>query len=182
MREGAWEAGTCWELQSCCLLTRPTAQPVSCPLQRDGRTCSDGAGWWLFLKFTPSQNPACTLPVGALPKPSPLGITANPSFAAESSKFIFHLLEWFPEFRDFLPECCYLLESPPMVSFLPSFLAVDFSIKLIEFICLSSMINNKMLILRASESPDQCACLRDTLPSSVLKADNVEGLKHQFIW
>lgn len=68
-----------------------------------------------------------------------------------------------------------------MVSFLPSFLAVDFSIKLIEFICLSSMINNKMLILRASESPDQCACLRDTLPSSVLKADNVEGLKHQFI-
>lgn len=68
-----------------------------------------------------------------------------------------------------------------MVSCLLSFLAIEFSIKLIEFICLSSAITNKTLILRAGEILDQRACLRETLPSSDLKADNVKGLKcHEF--
>lgn len=65
-----------------------------------------------------------------------------------------------------------------MVSFLLAFLAIEFSIKLIQFICVSSMITNKMLILSASEIPDPCACFGETLPSSDLKADNVQGLKH----
>lgn len=128
---------------------------------REGRTralVKQGGGD--SRKFLPSQNPACTLLVGALSRRRLLGITASPSFAAESNKSTIWLLEWFPEFRDFLPESCYLLESSPMVSFLVSFLAIEFSIKLIEFICLSSMISNKMPILRASEILDLCACLR----------------------
>lgn len=144
-------------------------------MERGQDTCSDGG---YSLKFSPSQNPACTLLVSALPKPGLLGITASPSFAAESNKSVIWFLEQFPEFRDLLPESCYLLESSPMVSSLLSFLAIEFSIKLIEFICLSSMITNKMLILRASKILHQCACLRETLPSSDMKADNVKGLKH----
>lgn len=129
---------------------------------REGRTRAlmeqDGG---YSRKFSPSQNPACTLLVGALPKTRLLGITASPSFAAEINKSIIWLLAWFPEFRDFLPESCYLLESSPMVSFPLSFLAIEFSIKLIEFICLSSMRTKETLILRASEIPDRCACLRE---------------------
>lgn len=148
-------------------------------LWRESRThapMEQGGGY--SPKFPPSQHPACTLLVSSLPRPRLLGITASPSFAAESNKSIIWLLERFPEFRDFLPKSCYLLESSPMVSFLLSFLAIEFSIKLIEFTCLSSMITNKTLILRAREILDRCACLRETLPSSDLTADHVKGLKH----
>lgn len=71
-------------------------------LWREGRTCAlmkESGGY--SHKFPPSQNPACTLLVVALPKPRLLGITASPSFAAESNNSIFWLLERFSEFRDF---------------------------------------------------------------------------------
>lgn len=126
-------------------------------------------------KLPPSQNPACTLLVGALPKSSLLGIPASPSFAAESNKSIFWLLERFPEFRVFFTRVLLFIKK---LSHGLAFLAIEFSIKLIQFICVSSMITNKMLILSASEIPDPCACFGETLPSSDLKADNVQGLKH----
>lgn len=96
-----------------------------------------GQGCGYSQMFPPSQHPVCTLLGGALPKTRLLGITASPSSAAESNKSIIWLLEQFPEFRDFLPESCYSLESSPLVSCLLSFLAVEYSIQLIEFICLS---------------------------------------------
>lgn len=123
------------------IVTLPSHQAHGPTPWREGRTralTEQGDGY--SRKFPPSQNSACTLLVGALPKTRPLGITASPSFAAESIKSIICLLEWFQEFRDFLPKSCYLLESSPVVSFL---LATEFSIKSIEFICLSSTLTNK---------------------------------------
>lgn len=84
---GAWDAGT---------------RGSPSPRREDRRHALMEQGGGYSRKFPPSQNPACTLLVGALPKSSLLGITASPSFAAESNKSIFWLLERFPEFRVFI--------------------------------------------------------------------------------
>lgn len=98
--EGRRRKSEKWESWSCCLLTGSRAQPCG---EKAGHALMKHSGGY-SCKFPPSQNPACTLFIGALPKPRLLGITASPSFAAESNKSTFWLLDWFPEFGDFFTQ------------------------------------------------------------------------------